>query len=94
MVVVGEHDQPLDAVDDGKSRHRAVREHCPGRPQRFAAIGQPGGGGERRLQPFADHQLLAGRPQLHDAGKAEHHAVDLLGVGGQRDALDPGRLRR
>ena len=54
VVVVGEHDQPLDAVDDGKSLQRAVRERRPGRPQRFAAIVQPGGGRERRLQPFAD----------------------------------------
>ena len=91
-VVVGEHDQPLDAVDDGKPRQRAVRQHGPGRPQRFAAIGQPGGGGEHRLQPFADHELLVGRPQLHDAGRAEHHAIDLLGIGGQRDAVNAGRL--
>ena len=76
----------------GNRAKRAVREHGPCRPQRFAAIRQPGGRGEHRLQAFADDELLVGRPQLHDAGRAEHHAVDLLGIGGQRDAVDAGRL--
>ena len=76
----------------GNRAMRAVREHRPGWPQRPAAIVEPCGGRERRLQPLADHQLLAGRPQLHDAGRAEHHAVDLPGVGSQRGALDAGRL--
>ena len=34
--------------------------------------------GEHGLEPFADHQLRSGRPELDHAGPAEHAALDLL----------------
>ena len=43
-------------------------------------------------RPSPIDKLLVGRPQLHDAGRAEHHAINLLGIGGQRDAVNAGRL--
>ena len=62
------------------------RRHHPGRLQQRAAIGQPGGDGEHRLEPFPDDQLRAGRPQLRHTGAAERLAVVL------EDAQDAGRL--
>ena len=56
----------------GNRGQRAVREHCPGRPQQRAPVVEPGGCRERCLQPFADHQLpvqpaTAARPQQRQA---------------------------
>ena len=58
-VVVDQDDQPLDAGEDGERAEFAAGQCGPGRLQRRAAVGNPGGGGEHGLDAFADDQRLA-----------------------------------